>query len=220
MTNDAGFVQVDYPVLQLAAESHTEYLGLTAEHSQSSERDSYVGDDFSLGLGRRRRAAAVKAVVFAAGYLDYFIYRFACTYDTIDYFERNLDKLSAVGKWIVIPRLFVGKELNQETESFQFLKRLVQARNRIVHPRHYPIGESTKGFQKTGNDIDEFFYCAANSIPGMLLILRDIQNLDSKGKLNVYTEAVIEYCVGQTDRNEGDPSNTTVFVARAPNPSM
>jgi hypothetical protein len=72
-------------------------------------------------------------IVFAALCLEAYINDYAINRFSRKYFEKHLDKLDLLSKWIVIPRIVTGKQLNPDSEAVQDLQWLVTLRNRLAH---------------------------------------------------------------------------------------
>ena len=45
----------------------------------------------------------------------------------------GLDKLDTLSKWIIVPKLITGRELPRQQKWFELLKKLIKARNSIIH---------------------------------------------------------------------------------------
>jgi hypothetical protein len=73
------------------------------------------------------------AIVFAAMYLEAFIYDYACLHLSEADVERYLDRLDPVRKWEFIPRLVTGAGLDQSSHVFEAVNRVINVRNRLVH---------------------------------------------------------------------------------------
>ena len=79
------------------------------------------------------------AVLFGAMCLEAFIYDYAARAFSDTYMKRYLDKLDLKAKWVVIPKLVMGKGFPTDSQAFQNLSRLVVERNRLVHHKSKPL---------------------------------------------------------------------------------
>ncbi len=76
--------------------------------------------------------------LFAAMCLESFIYEYAASNFSDTYAKKYLDKLDLVSKWVVIPRLVLGKEFPKDSQSFEHLKEIRSERNNLVHSKSRP----------------------------------------------------------------------------------
>jgi len=89
--------------------------------------------DFHCAKNAEIQRAAMVSIIFSALTLEAFINNYGIERFSRSYFDNHLDKLPAVSKWIVIPRLITGKEIELDTQPFEQLKRLFKRRDRLVH---------------------------------------------------------------------------------------
>lgn len=52
-----------------------------------------------------------------------------------DFVDSHLDKLDALSKWVVIPKIVTGKDFPKDGRAFDLLKQLIANRNYIVHSK-------------------------------------------------------------------------------------
>lgn len=98
--------------------------------------------DFWLELDpieEERDQSCIVACVFTALYFEAFIYDYAASCLGDKYVLEHLDKLDFISKWIVVPRLTVGKEIDKSKGAFAALKRLHKDRNSLVHLKSRPM---------------------------------------------------------------------------------
>jgi len=91
-------------------------------------------------------------IVSTALGLEGYIYDYSAR-NLSDNFAREIDKLDAVSKWLVIPQLITGKKFPKDGRAYQLLKQLVQDRNYLAHPKSTPyffFNEETEDWEKTG----------------------------------------------------------------------
>ncbi len=100
---------------------------------------------------------AVKAIVFSAMCLESAINDYAGWQLGDRYYESHLDSLDVVSKWVVIPKLVCGKELPKSGASFSALKKLVQARNQLVHNKSRDFEPSDQSHAKSVVDKNKKF---------------------------------------------------------------
>jgi hypothetical protein len=55
------------------------------------------------------------------------------------YFERYVDRLDLLSKWVVVPRLISGHEIDRGGRAYELLKQLIRRRNELMHPKSVPF---------------------------------------------------------------------------------
>jgi hypothetical protein len=76
---------------------------------------------------------ALVVVVFSALTLEAYINHYGISRLSRNYFSNYLDKLDMIAKWIVIPKVVTGKQLDSGSAAMQDLDWLVTLRNKLVH---------------------------------------------------------------------------------------
>ncbi|MHA1329861.1 MAG: hypothetical protein ACTSR2_02175 [Candidatus Hodarchaeales archaeon] len=136
--------------------NHQTFFAIAYQHHElvkrlMMERDKRkVKNDHDVDFICARNAAiqrsAMVSVVFSALTLEAFINNYAIEHFSKNYFENNLDKLSTVSKWIVIPKLVTGNEIDTDGQPYENLKKLFKLRDKLVHykTRKKKISEMTE----------------------------------------------------------------------------
>jgi len=89
----------------------------------------------ALSLMRKNDDLLIKSVIFAHMCLEAFIYDNAAHYFSDAYAKKYLDKLDFLSKWVLIPKLVIGREFPKESKAFEYLTKLNKYRNELVHPK-------------------------------------------------------------------------------------
>ncbi len=76
--------------------------------------------------------------LFAAMCLEAFIYDYAATNFSDTYVKKYIDKLDLVSKWVVVPKLVLGKEFPRSSRSFSFIRSIKRERDKLVHSKSRP----------------------------------------------------------------------------------
>jgi hypothetical protein len=77
----------------------------------------------------------IKIVIFCAITSEAFINHYAIERISKSYFDKHLDKMDTVSKWIVIPKLITGKQIDSGSEAIQNLRSLIKIRHKLIHPK-------------------------------------------------------------------------------------
>ncbi len=86
---------------------------------------------------------AATVIVMAHMAIEAYIYDFAGR-ELGDDAAKDLDSLSPVAKWLFIPRLTRGHEVDKSTEIFARLKQLTTLRNKFAHPKSREVADPVK----------------------------------------------------------------------------
>jgi hypothetical protein len=76
--------------------------------------------------------------LFAAMCLEGFIYDYAATNFTDTYSKKYLDKLDLISKWVIVPRLVLGKEFPRGGRAFSYIRDIKKERDKLVHSKSRP----------------------------------------------------------------------------------
>lgn len=77
--------------------------------------------------------AGVKTILFAALCVEASINDYAAWQLGDNYFEKHLANIDVASKWVVIPKLVCGKEINKSGAGYAGLKELIRSRNALAH---------------------------------------------------------------------------------------
>lgn len=88
-------------------------------------------------LGKAMREYLVEHL-FAAMCLEAFIYDYAATNFSDTYVKKYLDKLDLVSKWVLIPKLVLGKEFPRSGRAFAYIRSVKKERDKLVHSKSRP----------------------------------------------------------------------------------
>jgi len=72
-------------------------------------------------------------IIFCALTVEAFINNYAIDNLSKSYLNNYLDKLDLLSKWIIIPKLIMGRQINTDSQAIQLLKKLISLRNKYVH---------------------------------------------------------------------------------------
>ncbi|MBU2884800.1 hypothetical protein KO507_03360 [Gilvimarinus agarilyticus] len=110
--------------------SQDEYSKLVdLEAKYESETDDYEKSE----VGNLCFEAGVKTILFAALCVEASINDYAAWQLGDSYFEKHLANLDVASKWVVIPKLVCGKEINKSGAGYAELKALIRSRNELAH---------------------------------------------------------------------------------------
>lgn len=85
-------------------------------------------------------------------FLEAYIYDYAARRLGDTYTKNYLEKLDIISKWVIIPRLITGRQIDTYKKSFAVLKQLIGVRNKLVH---HKTQEATLENVMNFKDLDE-----------------------------------------------------------------
>lgn len=84
-------------------------------------------------IEEERDQECIVATVFTGLYFEALIYDYGASCLGDKYVRNYLDKLDFMSKWIIVPRLTVGKEIDKAGKAYAALHQLHKDRNSLVH---------------------------------------------------------------------------------------
>jgi hypothetical protein len=97
--------------------------------AMESASDEFERDEFDNGAFEH----GVKTIVFAALSVEASINDYGAWQLGDSYFEDHLNALDVLSKWVVVPRLVCGKEMNKGSAAYSRLVSLIRARHQLIH---------------------------------------------------------------------------------------
>jgi hypothetical protein len=138
MEEDVSYARIGYlhNYLENAIFFYNEYKKIENDHIKAKA----IFNDFYHPEYENYKATHKKAdrdylssFLFLSLFLEAYIYDFAARRLSDSYVTKYLDKLDVISKWIIIPKLITGKELDTSRHSFAILKQIFSLRNKFVH---------------------------------------------------------------------------------------
>jgi hypothetical protein len=129
--------------MEVWLENHTTFYAIAYQHHEEVERLVHERDqrslktqadaDFNAEINGHIERAAMVVVVFSALALEAFINHYGITKFSGGFYTEHLDKLSTPSKWLIVPRLLLGKELTRNGQAYQLLREVFRRRHKLVH---------------------------------------------------------------------------------------
>lgn len=123
------------------------YFNITEKEYCESLRISNINieglsDEDKYLLNGKSTESKIKAIVFAAMCVEAAINDYAGSQLGDKYYQQHLVNLDVVSKWVVIPRLICGNSLDKSGPAFASLKKLIKARNNLIHNKSFEMDAS------------------------------------------------------------------------------
>jgi hypothetical protein len=161
--------------------------------------DENLNEEEKSNLHNRATEAALKAIVFSAMCVEASINNYAGAQLGDSYFKKHLASLDVISKWVVIPQLVCGKSIDKSSAAFASLKKLITARNNLVHNKSSEINASDpialmNKLEKRDQNFEEDF---KNSLKTLYLLSMEMdyvigQRHNPMGTLNVKFRPFLE----------------------------
>ena len=125
--------------LHVAVDTYKEIEKLEKEHNElqvntsESEKPSNDFIDKVAEKNDRIGRLALVVVIFCVTSLEAYINHYAISNLSKNYLKTYLDKLDLLSKWVVIPRITTGTQLDTGSKALQDLSWLISLRNSLVH---------------------------------------------------------------------------------------
>lgn len=117
---------------------------------------------------------SLMTVVFCVMTLESYINEYAITKFSKSYFDKYLDRLDLKTKWIIIPKLKTGIQLDEKSKAFKLFSETLKIRNKIVHDKSKII-DTSKSFYYDWIT-EEHAKKAINAVNKMLIELTKIES--------------------------------------------
>ncbi len=116
---------------------------------------------------------AAIVVVFSCAAAELYINDAAARLLGDTYFETHIDRLDLISKWVLVPRLVNGYELDRGAAAYNFLRLTVALRNQLMHPKS---GTTTQQYWKSApGRLQE---AAGNALKMLSELLRETHKFD------------------------------------------
>lgn len=130
---NAHIVSNFYYKIALENRERFESYSEKVESVLSSDKEDWMIDMESSDYRHQNLKCAVQSIVFSAMCLEAFIYGYSEKFLGKSYTKQHIEKLNIESKFIIVPRLVIGKEIDKSGQGYEKLKKLITDRNKIVH---------------------------------------------------------------------------------------
>lgn len=161
----------------LAIEPHLK--NTSCFESEEDVHEYYSSPEFeeAKSLEKQSLSLGIKSIVFAGMTVEAAIYDMGAI-NLGDKFSSNyLDKMDVLTKWIVIPKLISGKEIRQNFSPYARLKKLIKARNKLVHHKSCELKASKELAEKIEKESEEFIGNVHNSYRALVMLSLEMEYL-------------------------------------------
>jgi len=166
-------------------ESHESFQKSKAELQKIKRKGITRGEEEFNKVTAELSRHSASTVVFAALFLEAFIYDYAAANFSDTYTKKYLDNLSLVSKWVVIPKLVTGKDFSTEGQAFEHLVKLKKARNDLVHYKSSSLPANLEEWKKVLKKMQkEDDANVVNAYQTVKEVLTELRKLEGGGEWN------------------------------------
>ena len=138
-----------------------------------SDEDSFA----TAKMNAQIEICGVQVIIFCTLAVESYINHYATKRLTKEYLEKYLDQLDLMTKWIVIPRMVTGKQLDPESEAVKNLNALILTRDRLLQSK------PKQKFSDRFSSIDIFWIEDAEfAIATVAVLLKALSEIDDSIK--------------------------------------
>ena len=130
----SGFAEMSRDNYKQAVLVENELLKLKLERAKLKDMDLAVFDhEKYLPLQKQQDHHSVIVIVFSALAIEGYINYYAIKNLPDSYFEKHIEKIDTLSKWILLPKIIAGSEFPRESKAYSLLQQLIRDRNYLVH---------------------------------------------------------------------------------------
>lgn len=118
------------------------------------------------------------SVLMATMFAEAFINDYAAYSLTKSYFKKYLDSLNLISKWVVIPKITVGKNFPTGSQAYEYLKKLISVRNDVVHFKSKEIFGNDDAERYFKENYGPFIEAANLSLQTIQELKKELKKLD------------------------------------------
>ena len=148
---------------------YSEYLHFFAE---AKKYEDVEYNEELVTLQHNRDIAGLQTIVFTAMCFEAAIYDFAAIHLGDKYVRDHIDKLDVLSKWVLVLRFVSGIEIQKDQAPYGALKKLITARNRLVHAKsqEFDFNLQSKQFEKISKWSQEYEKNVHNAFQALVLM--------------------------------------------------
>ncbi len=133
----------------------------------------------------------ITVITFLITYLEAFIYDLGAIVLGDSYIEKYLDKLNLESKWIIIPKLITGKELDKSRSYWGDFRELIKWRNNLIHHKTTDAFSYRDNYPNVSSKY-ELTYDVSKGFKMIKELFYNLDEIDPKGfhlsRINHYLE--------------------------------
>jgi hypothetical protein len=151
-----------HPFYSCCYDASSEVIKLEQELDElmKETKDREMTDEegkYSLEMQHILHMNEVSAPIFGVTAAENFMHVYACLRlsEKYKYSIEHVDRLDTYSKWMVIPALACGNEINKASTAMNDFRQLIKVRNNIIHSKPVIINNPTKQqIENTGSKIE------------------------------------------------------------------
>ncbi len=127
-------------------------------------------------------------VVFAAFFLEAWIYEYAVKKFSKSFFRSHVDRLVPASKWVIVTRLVTGRDFPTDSQAFQHLKHLYMVRNKLVHPKPTVLQDVGQRLEEDEKEREQLVKNAHEAYQTCKETILELDKIENNGKLSEWSK--------------------------------
>ena len=128
-------------------------------------------------------------VVFAAFFLEAWIYEYTVKKFSKSFFDNHVNRLAPASKWVIVTRCVTGRNFPTDSQAYQHLKSLYRARNGLVHPKPSPEPQDAeKVLEKEEKEREQLIRNAHESYQTCKEAILELDKVENNGKSSEWSK--------------------------------
>jgi len=120
---------------------------------------------------------AAVTVIFACAAVELYINDAAGRLLGDNYFEKHIDRVDLLSKWVLVPRLACGHQIDRNAQAYNLLRLTISLRNDLMHPKAKAL--TTEQYEKS--TMKRMQEAAANAVKMLAALLQETRKFDRQG---------------------------------------
>ncbi|WP_417386021.1 hypothetical protein [Gimesia sp.] len=126
--------------------------------------------------------SAVSTILFAGMAAEAYIYDYSARKIGKAITDDHLDNLKAESKWLIVTQLVTGNTFPKDKIAFCLLKKLIKARNSLVHSKSKHISMADLSIEEVSKNRDDLIENSRSAVRALYELGKQIEDLDSNEK--------------------------------------
>lgn len=128
-------------------------------------------------------------VVFAAFFLEAWIYEYTVKKVSKSFFDDHIDRLPPAKKWVKVTRRVTDRDFRTDSKAFQHLKRLYKVRNELAHPKPSPeLQDDEKALEKEEKEREQLVKDAYEAYQACKEAILELDKAENNGKSSEWSK--------------------------------
>lgn len=159
-----------------------------ASSTLAEKTESFASKLEAFKLQEEMAKCGATVVIFAAFFLEAWIYEYTVKKFSMSFFDNHVDRLAPASKWVIVTRCATGRNFPTDSQAYQHLKSLYRARNGLVHPKPSPKPQDAeKVLEKEEKEREQLIRNAHESYQTCKEVILELDKVENNGKASEWS---------------------------------